>query len=105
MTRQELDCTNCGVHVVFDMDFNRNGNHVIVCPECDHKHYRVVKEGRITSIRYDPYIPVYYATQVSSTTGAPLYADTGTSASTISYGTNRWFYRQAWLNSSNTTGC
>ena len=33
-------------------DLGLNGNHVIVCP-CGHEHCRVVKNGRITSTRWD----------------------------------------------------
>ena len=34
------------------MDFEKDGNHEIECPECHHIHYRVVENGRITGVRY-----------------------------------------------------
>ena len=30
-----------------------NGNYVIKCPYCDHLHYRVVRNGRISDVRHD----------------------------------------------------
>jgi len=51
--RQELHCHACGKYVQFDLDLSLNGNHVLKCPECDHEHCRVVKNGKITDDRWD----------------------------------------------------
>ncbi len=51
--RQELWCHDCGKYVQFDMDLSLNGNHVLNCPNCNHEHCRVVKNGIITGIRWD----------------------------------------------------
>jgi DNA-directed RNA polymerase subunit RPC12/RpoP len=51
--RQEIHCHNCGKYVQFDIDLELDGNHVLKCPECDHEHCRVVKDGIITEERWD----------------------------------------------------
>jgi hypothetical protein len=51
--RQELSCHECGGYVQFDLDLKMNGKHVLKCPKCGHEHCRVVKDGVITSERWD----------------------------------------------------
>jgi hypothetical protein len=51
--RQELWCHECEHYVQFVCDLSRDGNHVLNCPNCDHEHCRVVKDGKITDIRWD----------------------------------------------------
>lgn len=51
--RQELHCHDCNKYVQFDIDLSLNGNHVLECPNCGHEHCRVVKDGIITSERWD----------------------------------------------------
>ena len=51
--RQELWCHDCENYVQFDLDLSVDGNHVLECPSCGHEHCRVVKNGRITDIRWD----------------------------------------------------
>ncbi len=51
--RQELHCHNCNKYVQFIIDLSLNGNHVFDCPNCGHEHCRVVKDGVITSERWD----------------------------------------------------
>jgi len=41
-----------GGYVYVKLNTNLEGNHVVVCPNCGHKHYRVVKEGLITDCRF-----------------------------------------------------
>jgi hypothetical protein len=41
-----------GGYVYVKLNTNLEGNHVINCPNCGHKHYRVVKEGIITDCRF-----------------------------------------------------
>lgn len=50
---QELFCHNCERYVQFPMDLSMNGNHVLRCPNCQHEHCRVVKNGKITGDRWD----------------------------------------------------
>jgi hypothetical protein len=51
--KQEIHCHNCNRYVQFDMDLSLNGNHVLHCPNCNHEHCRVVKDGVITDDRWD----------------------------------------------------
>ena len=51
--RQELQCHNCMMFVQFDLDLEMNGNHVLNCPNCNHEHCRVIKNGKITAARWD----------------------------------------------------
>ena len=50
---QEIHCHNCGMYVQFPIDPSLNGNHVLACPVCGHEHCRVVRDGVITSDRWD----------------------------------------------------
>lgn len=52
MVAQLLDCSNCSETFEFNMSFQRDANYTIVCPYCHHKHYRVVRDGRVTSDRW-----------------------------------------------------
>jgi hypothetical protein len=40
------------------MNTSIDGNYVINCPNCGHKHYRVVKKGYITDKRFDESLPL-----------------------------------------------
>ena|SRR5260221_14009768 len=51
--RQELYCHACDKNVQFVIDLELDGNHVLNCPNCNHEHCRVVKEGFITDDRWD----------------------------------------------------
>lgn len=51
--KQELYYHNCKMHVQFDIDLSLNGNHILKCPNCQHEHCRVVKDGIITGNRWD----------------------------------------------------
>jgi hypothetical protein len=51
--RQELYCHACDKYVQFVVDMELDGNHVLKCPNCEHEHCRVVREGHITDIRWD----------------------------------------------------
>lgn len=50
--KQELWCHGCGNYVQFELDMGLDGNHVLECPNCGHEHCRVVRNGRITDIRW-----------------------------------------------------
>ncbi len=49
----EFQCTNCSQFNYPKMNLTVNGNHKIICGNCDHTHYRVVKDGRITEDRWN----------------------------------------------------
>ncbi len=51
--RQELYCHDCNRWVQFSIDLSVDGNYVIECPECGHEHCRVVRNRRITDVRWD----------------------------------------------------
>lgn len=52
MEPQELYCHNCDRYVQFAIDGNLDGRHIINCPNCKHEHFRVVRDGVITSERW-----------------------------------------------------
>lgn len=50
--KQELHCHRCDRYVQFEIDVNMDGRHVLNCPNCGHEHWRIVKNGIITSDRW-----------------------------------------------------
>lgn len=52
MERQELHCHNCNKYVQFSIDTEKDGQHILKCPNCGHEHYRVVRNGKITGERW-----------------------------------------------------
>jgi len=50
--RTDLYCTECGKNFVAQLDLSLDGNHVVECPHCGHEHCRVVKEGKVTDVRW-----------------------------------------------------
>ena len=77
----EIECHACGRMIGTKIDLTLNGNHVIVCP-CGHEHCRVVKNGRITSARWDQ----RNRQQTYQYTAVFVYV--GTSATSVSYGSS-----------------
>lgn len=53
MDRQTIYCHECDKQFEVDLDLSLDGNHVFKCPYCQHEHCRVVKDGKITDIRWD----------------------------------------------------
>lgn len=51
--RTDMHCHQCDGNFVAELDFSINGNHVVECPRCGHEHCRVIKDGLITSERFD----------------------------------------------------
>jgi len=51
--RTDMNCSNCGKIFIAELDYSINGNHIIECPLCGHEHCRVIKDGKITSDRWD----------------------------------------------------
>lgn len=93
--RQELWCHDCERYVQFTLDLSLNGNHVLNCPNCGHEHCRVVKDGKITDIRWDsrngPNIPAIGNLSSSVTSTYTNYSASGGSST---------FLYQSWMNSS-----
>ena len=42
----------CKVYILVNLRTNLNGEHVMVCPKCKHRHYRKVQDGEITDFRH-----------------------------------------------------
>lgn len=57
--RTNLWCHECRNDFSVDLDYSLDGNHVVDCPHCAHKHYRVIKDGRVTSERWASSQPSY----------------------------------------------
>jgi len=100
--RQELYCHACRRYVQFDIDTSIDGNYVIVCPNCKHEHYRVVKNGIITEDRWgstnnlSSYMMVNVATMTTSQNSTFSLYSRGTYNASI-------FLYMSWMNT-NATG-
>jgi hypothetical protein len=88
--KQELYCHACDRYVQFDLDLSVDGDYRLDCPNCGHDHYRVVKKGKITDVRFANYTTIY----ASSTTSTSTWD---------SYGGNSVFLYEAWSNTTCTT--
>lgn len=92
VVRNELHCHECDKYVQFDIDLDLDGNHVLACPNCGHEHCRVVRNGEITSERWDSRngnIPI----SASSLT----YTTLSVSASTSSDYSTGVYFSDLWL--------
>ena len=49
----EIECHECDGTFKVKLDADKNGNHIVKCPKCDHEHCRVIENGRVTSTRWD----------------------------------------------------
>lgn len=47
----EFYCTNCSGYITVKLDTSKNGAHCVHCPNCDHEHFRIIKDGVITEDR------------------------------------------------------
>lgn len=92
--KQSMYCHACQKDFSVDMDMQADGNHVFNCPHCRHEHCRVVKNGRITSDRWD---------QRNGLTGAVFYCSTSASTVVTGTGTN-YILADSWASTSGTTG-
>lgn len=97
LERQELYCHHCGNYVQFNLDMSLNGNHVLECPKCKHEHCRVVKNGKITDIRWDQRNGQTF--RVSS--GTTTYTTTSTYTTSTA---NGYYLYNSWLNTGTNTG-
>lgn len=95
MERQELYCHNCNRYVQFNVPAE-NGRMVVVCPNCKHEHYRIVRNGVIAEDRWgSSQAPVMYSTN-NVTSSASFIATYSTSSATTS--SSSGFVLQSWLN-------
>lgn len=53
----EFYCQECDHYIYVWLNLKLSGNHVMNCPNCKHKHYRVVKNGVISSDRFNEDLP------------------------------------------------
>ena len=89
VVNQELYCHNCGQYVRFQLDESLDGEHIIICPNCKHDHYRYINNGVISDQRWgqspSQQQPVYTATVTS-------YATTSAAINVVvtATGTNSW---------------
>lgn len=101
---QELHCHNCDRYVRFNLDLSYDGNYLLVCPVCGHEHYRVVRDGQITDVRWgqDPSQNNWTSITATSTSTTSSHVDYGSS-----YGSSdnaiRMFLHDSWAASSSTT--
>ena len=87
-TKEELWCHDCEHYVQFQIDRDLDGNHVFPCQNCGHEHCRVVKNGRITDIRWDrrngPTVRVRRCSITTSTDAVYTTSSTSSTADTYS---------------------
>lgn len=48
----EFCCTECKKYFDIKLNTELSGNYRIHCPNCDHIHYRTIKDGKITDTRF-----------------------------------------------------
>lgn len=51
--RTDINCTNCNKNFIAQIDFALDGNHIVNCPHCNHEHFREIKGGKVTDIRWN----------------------------------------------------
>lgn len=94
--RTDLHCHECGKNFVAELDVGIDGNHEIVCPVCDHIHFRTIKAGKVTGDRYSSDAgPTVRVAGRSVWRATVLNAKTSTVAAYI---------RERWLNRSDFNG-
>jgi len=49
----ELFCEGCKGYLTVNLPIDVNGLHKIICPKCNHIHYRCIEEGIVTDDRYN----------------------------------------------------
>ena len=50
--RTDMWCHDCQKYFLAHVDYDVDGNHVIECPYCGHHHFRLIKGGIVTDVRY-----------------------------------------------------
>lgn len=49
----EFQCTSCDWFNYPMLSDQMSGNFVVICGNCDHKHYRHIKDGVVTEVRHN----------------------------------------------------
>lgn len=85
--KQELYCHECGKYVQFEVP-EVDGNLIVHCPNCNHEHLRVVRNGIITEDRWGSRNqPLVYAFNVTVTMNSSYIlsanATSGTSTNNV----------------------
>ena len=52
IVRTPLDCNECNKQFVARLNYDIDGNHKIICPNCGHVHWRVIQQGIVTDDRW-----------------------------------------------------
>src|SRR3972149_3368507 len=88
LVRTDINCTNCNKNFIAEIDFSLDGNHIVNCPYCDHEHYREIKNGQVTDIRWSSQSPQIRISPKSvwKSDNEPIVTSTAGS-----------FIREAWL--------
>ena len=50
--KYEFYCTECKKYFDVKLNVSLNGNRRIHCPNCEHVHYRILTDGKITESRF-----------------------------------------------------
>jgi DNA-directed RNA polymerase subunit RPC12/RpoP len=48
----EFKCTSCSKYFDIKLNITLNGNYRVHCPNCNHIHYRVIVDGKISEKRF-----------------------------------------------------
>lgn len=78
----ELFCHGCNRYVQFELDMKKDGCHTLDCPNCGHKHYRVIKDGKITGERWAIHVLQHTVGGTSSTSTTSIWNLCSTGANT-----------------------
>jgi transcription elongation factor Elf1 len=54
----EFNCYVCSHYLYPRMNISLDGNYIVNCPVCGHQHYRTIRDGYITSDRFDQNLPL-----------------------------------------------
>jgi len=93
LIRTDMYCHDCDKNFIATLDYDIDGNHEIICPQCGHEHCRVIEGGKVTSDRWDS----RYSDKVETKTQKiwnhnSLKMNT---SSTSHFLRNRWLNREA----------
>jgi hypothetical protein len=102
--RQELWCHDCNNYVQFTLDVSLNGNHVLECPRCGHEHCRVVRDGKITDIRWAQRNgPTWGVSQQAGNVTTSSSSTYSSYSGTASTGAAQYFTYQSWMNTTSSS--
>ena len=53
IVRTDMHCHACNKYFLAELDYDIDGQHSILCPHCNHKHMRYIKNGFVSDQRWD----------------------------------------------------